>query len=204
MGTGVPPWGPPPHPGPAVHRRVGWNNGYTALHHAAMYGNRRIVRSLVAFNADVNAPNCDECAVSAAANRRSAPAESPPPSAVQVDTAALCRDRGPFQRHRGAAAARRRRGRPEHRRVTLRCAAQPSRNQNSRARAGSRRSKKRTHVGSSQSTRRESARCTPPAASQAPPTPRPILPRAAGADGCAVGDRRRRSPIQRAGRQPPT
>ncbi len=59
MGTGVPPWGPPPHPGPAVHRY-----GRTALHHAALYGNRRIVRSLVDADADVNARDigCAVCA----------------------------------------------------------------------------------------------------------------------------------------------
>ena len=55
----------------------------------------------------------------------SAPAESPPPSAVQVHAAALCRGQWQFKQHRGAAAPRRRRGRPEQRRVTLRCAAQP-------------------------------------------------------------------------------
>jgi ankyrin repeat protein len=58
-----------------VHRRNGW----TALHYAAQYSNRRIVGSLVGANADVNAQDrYNGCAVSAAANRRSAPAESPP------------------------------------------------------------------------------------------------------------------------------
>ena len=60
MGTKVPPWGPPPNPGPAVH-----SDGNTALHWAAMYGNRRIVRSLVDANADVNAKNRFGCAVCA-------------------------------------------------------------------------------------------------------------------------------------------
>ena len=60
MGTGVPPWGPPPHPGPAVH-----SGGMTALHWAAMCGNRRIVRSLVDADADVHAQNCHGCAVCA-------------------------------------------------------------------------------------------------------------------------------------------
>ncbi len=60
MGTGVPPWGPPPHPGPAVHR-----NGATALHWAANYGNRRMIRSLVDADADVNAKGCIGCAVCA-------------------------------------------------------------------------------------------------------------------------------------------
>jgi hypothetical protein len=122
VGTGVPPWGPPHHPGPAVHRY-----GTTALLWAANCGNRRIVRLLVAFKADVNTPDCNGCAVSAAANRRSAAAEPPPPSAVQVHAAALGRAQWHNRRHRRAAAARRRRGRPEPpRRVTLRCAAQPT------------------------------------------------------------------------------
>ena len=60
LGTGVPPWGPPPHPGPAVH-----SCGMTALHWAAIKGNRRMIRSLVAANADVDAQNCWRCAVCA-------------------------------------------------------------------------------------------------------------------------------------------
>ncbi len=68
MGTGVPRWGPPPHPGPAVH-----SNGDTALHWAALKGNRRMIRSLVDADADLNAQNdydfwtadCDRCAVCA-------------------------------------------------------------------------------------------------------------------------------------------
>jgi ankyrin repeat protein len=60
LGTGVPPWGLPPHPGPALH-----SFGRTALHWAAFYGNRRIVRSLVASGADVNAQDRVGCAVSA-------------------------------------------------------------------------------------------------------------------------------------------
>ncbi len=54
------PVGPTPHPGPAVH-----SNGYTALHIAAIYGNRRIVRSLVDAKADVNARTRGGCAVCA-------------------------------------------------------------------------------------------------------------------------------------------
>ncbi len=129
----------------------------------------------------------------------SAAAESPPPSSVQGHAAAL--GLVPFRRRRRAAAARRRRGRQEHQQVALRGAAQPNRNRNSRARAGTRRSNRRKKMGISRSTRRVRARCTPPATSQPPPTPRPIPPRAAGADGCAYGGRRRRSPIQRAGRR---
>ncbi len=60
MGTGLHPWGPPPHPGPAVHRF-----GSTALHYAAHYGNRRMIRSLVDADADVNAQNDNRCAVCA-------------------------------------------------------------------------------------------------------------------------------------------
>jgi hypothetical protein len=60
FGTGLPPWGPPPHLGPAVH-----SIGRTALHHAARRGNRRIVRSLVASGADVNSQNDFGCAVCA-------------------------------------------------------------------------------------------------------------------------------------------
>ncbi len=60
LGTGVPPWGPSPHLGPAVH-----SDGWTALHWAAERGNRRMIRSLVEANADVNAKNDFECAVCA-------------------------------------------------------------------------------------------------------------------------------------------
>ncbi len=56
LGTGVPPWGPPPHPGPAVHS---W--GDTALHWAARRGNRRMIRSLVDANADVHAQGDEDC-----------------------------------------------------------------------------------------------------------------------------------------------
>jgi hypothetical protein len=60
LGTGVPPWGPPPHFSSAVH-----STGNTALHWAAYHGNRRIVRLLVAFGAVVNAQNRFGCAVCA-------------------------------------------------------------------------------------------------------------------------------------------
>jgi ankyrin repeat protein len=53
-------WGPPPHPGPAVH-----SDGFTALHHAAIHGNRRMIRSLVDADADVNAQDRNGCAVCA-------------------------------------------------------------------------------------------------------------------------------------------
>ncbi len=99
----------------------------------------------------------------------SAAAESPPPSAVQEHAAAQGRAKWPTGHHRRAAAARRRLGRPGQRRVTLRCAAQPNRNRNSRARAGTRRSKPQNGIGSSRSTRRGRAGCTPP-----PHSPRPL------------------------------
>ena len=55
------PVGPTPiTPGPAVHR-----NGWTALHSAAARGNRRMIRSLVGFGADLNAQTDDGCAVCA-------------------------------------------------------------------------------------------------------------------------------------------
>jgi hypothetical protein len=62
VGAGVPPWGPPPHLGPAVH-----SDGWTALHIAAAYGNRRIVGLLVESGADVNTQEFGGCAVSVAA-----------------------------------------------------------------------------------------------------------------------------------------
>jgi hypothetical protein len=55
----------PPHADPAVHSR-----GLTALHLAAHCGNRRIVRSLVASGADVNAQNSHGSADSACGERR--------------------------------------------------------------------------------------------------------------------------------------
>jgi ankyrin repeat protein len=54
------PWGPPPHPGPAVHRY-----GSTALHWAASQGNRRMIRLLVASGADVTGQDDGGCAVCA-------------------------------------------------------------------------------------------------------------------------------------------
>ena len=56
LGAGVPPSGPPP----AVR-----SDGWTALHEAAANGNRRIVRSLVASGAVVDARNRHGCAVCA-------------------------------------------------------------------------------------------------------------------------------------------
>jgi hypothetical protein len=207
LGTGVPPWGPPPHPGPALH-----SNGRTALHWAAAYGNRRMIRSLVDAKAAVDAQDRDGCAVCArgesavecagrvaaavcrAGTRR---CTMPRPMAVLRPSRSCCcaAPTGPSRTNSGTAAPRR---------------AAEAENRNSRARAGTRRSNgrktmsdTRKPIGSSRHTRLERRMCTPPAASQPPPThpaSRPIRPRAA----CAVGVCRRRSPIQRGGRQRPT
>jgi hypothetical protein len=139
-----------------------------------------------------------------AANRPlSALAESPPPSAVQVHAAALGRVQWPFFIRRGAAAARRRRGRPGHPRVPLRYAAQPKPKtataarvqEDAEARRGTLWEARRVRSGreGGDSARRLTAPAIPPASC-------PIPPRAA----CAVGACRRRSPIQRGGRQQPT
>ncbi len=77
--------GPPPHPGTAVH-----SAGSTALHWAAFYGNRRIVRLLIDAKANVNARDDDRCAVSASASAECG-GRVPAPSAVQGHTAAQCR-----------------------------------------------------------------------------------------------------------------
>ncbi len=197
MGTGVPPWGPPPHPGPAVH-----SDGNTALHYAARNGDRRIVRSLVDADADVNAQDRIGCAVCA---RGESTVECAAPRPAAVGRAGTCRctwpramaipttsrscccaaPTGPSGTNTGSAALRR---------------TAETENRNSRARAGARRSKTRNGLASSRHTKRGRGRCTPPAASRPPPTPpasRPIPPHAA----CAVGACRRRSPFQRGGRR---
>ena len=196
LGTGVPPWGPPPHPGPAVHRY-----GYTALHFAAQFGDRRIVRSLVASGADVNAQDGIGCAVSAcgelvecagrvaAAVGRAGTRRCTAAMAIRRPSRSCCcaAPTGP-SRPSGNAALRR---------------TAETEDRSSRARAGTRRSDTRNSVGSSRNTRQGRGRCTPPAASRPPPIPpasRPIPPHAA----CAVGVCRRRSPIQRGGRRQPT
>ena len=82
--------GPTPiTPGPAVR-----SDGWTALHWAAIYNNRRMIRSLVGFGADVDAQTNGGCAV--CARGESAQCARPgravrPPCAVQVHAAALCR-----------------------------------------------------------------------------------------------------------------
>ncbi len=199
MGTGVPPWGPPHHAGPAVHRF-----GRTALHWAAEFGNRRMIRSLVDAKAAVNAQDIVGCAVcargeSAVECAGRAPAAvgragrrrctMPRTKAILHPSRSCCcaAPTGPSRTNSGTAALRR---------------TAETENRSSRARAGTRRSNSRKTMGSSRHTRRERGRCTPPAASQPPPPPasRPIPPHAA----CAVGACRRRSPIQRGGRRQPT
>ena len=200
MGTGVPPWGPSPHPVPAVH-----SDGSTALDWAAIDGNRRMIRLLVDANADVNARNdvgcavcacgesADECAgrvpaaVGCAGTRR---CTGPRTMAIPHASRSCCcaAPTGPSRPSMGTAALRR---------------TAETENRSSRARAGGRRGNGRESLGSSRHTERERGRCTPPAASRPPATPpasRPIPPRAA----CVVGVCRRRSPIQRGGRQQPT
>ncbi len=200
MGTGVPRGAHPITPGPAVH-----SDGNTALHWAAAYGNRRMIRSLVDADADVNAQNDAGCAVCArgesavecagrvaAAVGRAGPRRCTVPRSMAVPHASrsccCAAPTGPSKTNSGNAALRR---------------AAETETRSSRARAGRRRSNGRNGLGSSRPTKRERGRCTPPAASRPPPTPaasRAIPPHAA----CAVGACRRRSPIQRGGRQQPT
>ena len=173
LGTVVPPWGPPPHPGPAVH-----SDGWTALHWAAAYGNRRMIRSLVDADADVHAQDRYGCAVCArgesavecagrvpaavgrAGRRR---CTWPRPMAIPRASRSCCSaaPTGPSRTTSTGNAALRRTAETE--------------NRNSRARAGGRRSKSRNDVGSSRSTKRGRGRCTPPAASQ-PPHPSCLAP----------------------------
>jgi hypothetical protein len=189
LGTGVPPWGPPPHAGAAVHRY-----GSTALHYAAEYGNRRIVRSLVDANADVNGQDHFGCAVCAcgesaecagrvpAAVGRAGSRRCTSPRSVAVPHASrsccCAAPTGPSGPSTGNAALRR---------------TAETETLNSRARAGPCRSKSRNGLGSSRPTRRGRGRCTPPAASR--PTPS-LLPRAPSLPALlvpsvfAVGDRR--------------
>ena len=203
MNNGLPPWGPTPSPRP--RRAQQWR------HRAALGGgtrqspNRPIARRIRRRRERpgrhrVRRFRCGESAVSA-------PAESPPPSAVQVHAAAHCRGHWPFFIRRGAAAPRRRRGRPGRlelllqRQVPLRCAAQPKPKAATAARAQAHADAIRGHVWEARGLRGggEGGALRPPPhrPPPIPPASRPIPPRAA----CAVGACRRRSPIQRAGRQ---
>ncbi len=201
MGTGVPPWGPPPHPGPAVHRF-----GRTALHYAADNGNRRMVRSLVDAGADVNAQDrlfgcavcargesADECA--APSTRRRLPCRYTPlhyaalnGHSASVAELLLRGADGAVQTYDG-----------------YRCAAPHSRNRKPQQPRARRRTPKRWaedhgKLAAYEAGEREvhsARRLTTPAIA---PASRPIPPHAA----CVVGARRRRSPIQRGGRQQPT
>ncbi len=192
--------GPTPHPGPAVH-----SDGRTALHYAAIIGNRRMIRSLVDADADVDAQTrygCAVCArgesavecagrVAAAVGRAGSRRCTMPRTMAILHASRSCCCAAPTGPSRTAGTA------------ALRRTAETE-TRSSRARAGSRRRKSRKTMGSSRNTKRGRGRCTPPAASRPPPIPpsasRPIPPRAA----CAVGVCCRRSPIQRGGRQQPT
>ena len=173
LGTGVSAWGPPPHPGPAVH-----SNGSTALHWAAVYGNRRIVRLLVASGADVNAQNdygCAVCAcgesavecagrVAAAVGRAGTRRCTLPRSMAILHASRSCccaAPTGPSRPSTGNAALRR---------------TAETENRTSRARAGPRRSKSRNGGGVSRHTRRGRARCAPARRLTAPPPPLPRAP----------------------------
>ena len=161
LGLGAPPWGPPHHPGPAVH-----SDGTTALHYAAENNNRRIIRLLVASGAVVNAQTRGGCAVSAAENRCECAGRvsaavcragtrrctMPRTKAIRHPSRSCCcvAPTGPSRATSGTAAPRR---------------TAETENRSSRARAGARRSDGRNTVGSSRNTKRERGRCTPPAAS---------------------------------------
>ncbi len=172
LGTGVPPWGPPPHAGPAVH-----SDRWTALHSAAECGNRRIVRLLVDAKAYVNAKtdnwcavcargeSADECACRvAAAVVRAGTRRCTLPCSIAIPhpsrSCCCAAPTGPSRTTAGNAALRR---------------TAETENCSSRARAGARRSKPRKSLGRSRNTKRERARCTPPAASQ-PPHPSCLAP----------------------------
>jgi hypothetical protein len=107
-------------PGPAVHRY----NRCTALHYAADCGNRRIVRLLAAFNADVNAQDfigravsaCGESAVECGGRVRAAVCRAgarrctlPRPMAIPTTSRSCCcaAPTGPSRTTAGNAALRR-------------------------------------------------------------------------------------------------
>ena len=182
----------PRTPGPAVHRR-----GMTALHWAARRGNRRIVRSLAASGAVVNAQNRNGCAVcacgesaecagrvAAAVGRAGRRRCTMPRSMAILHPSRSCgcaAPTGPSRPSTGNAALRRTaetetRKQPCARRDT------PKRHAEDCGRLA------QYAAGESQGHSR-------------PPPHRPPPPLAAGADGCAVGARRRCSPSQLAGRR---
>jgi hypothetical protein len=199
LGTGVPPWGPPPHPGPAVHS-IGW----TALHWAALFGNRRIVRLLVDADADVNAQDHIGCAVCAcgesaiecagrapAAVGRAGPRRCTGPRAIAIPHASwsccCAAPTGPSRTTAGTAALR-------HTAETETATAARAQG-HAEAMGGTEWEPRGVRGG------REPGELRPPPHSPATPrASRPIPPHAA----CAVGCFHRRSPIQRGGRQQPT
>ncbi len=173
MGTGVPPWDPPPHPGPAVN-----SDGWTALHWAASNGNRRIVRSLVDADAGVNTQDPYGCAVCTCGESAIECAGRVPAAVGRAGTRRCTLPRGmaiPTTSRSSCCAAPTGPSRPTTGNAALRRTAETE-NRNSRAHAGSRRSDGRFLLGSSRHTKRERGRCTPPAASQPPPPPLPRAP----------------------------
>jgi hypothetical protein len=187
--------GPPPHPVPAVHRYSS-----TALHWAAEYGNRRIVRSLVDADADVNAQDDYGCAVCARGESAVECAGRAPAAVGRAGTRRCTMPRTVAVRHASRScccAAPTGPSRTKTGTAALRRTAETEK-RNGRARAGTRRSDSRNGAGGSRTTRQGRARCTSARRLTAAPLP---SPNAAGADGCAVGVRRRHSPIQRAGRR---
>ncbi len=179
--------GPPPHPGPAVR-----SDGWTALHYAAQYGNRRIVRLLIASGADVNAQNRWRCAVCAC--RKSAEIAGRVPAAVCLAGGLRCTGPRsmaiPNPSRSSCCAAPTGPSRTATGIAALRCTAEPKPQQPRTRRA----KPKRVAEANGKLAEYEAgerlvhlARRLPP-----PPTPasRPVPPRAAGADGCAVGARR--------------
>ncbi len=153
--------------------------GWTALHYAAAFGNRRMIRLLVVADADVHARDdnwgcavcaCGESAIECAGRVPAAVGRAgsrrctmPRPKAIlhPSRSCSSAAPTGPSRTSTGTAALRRT-AETDYR--------------NSRARAGARRSNMRDAGGSSRHTRREKGRCTPPAASQPPPSPLPRAP----------------------------
>ncbi len=201
VGSGVPPQSPPPHPGPAVH-----SYGITALHFAAQYGNRRIVRLLVASDADVNAQNryngCGFFRFGVGGVRRPSPrpvcraggrrCTLPRPMAdrTRSPSCSCAAPTGPSRTtSTGNAELRRTADRNAQPRACRRTPKQSAEDWGELAQYEA--AERQVH----------SARRLP---TRQPPASRAIPPRASCSDGCAVGAHRRRSPNQRGGRQPPT
>ncbi len=182
------------------------SDGLTALHEAAFYGNRRIVRLLVDANADVNAlTDRYGCAVCARGESAECAGPSPrrrrPCRATPLHWAAS-------KGHDASVAELLLRGADGAVQNNFfngyRCAAPHSRNRNPQQPRARRYTPKQraeefgklAHYEAGESEVHSARRLTTPAS---PPASRPIPPHAA----CAVGVCRRHSPIQRGGRQQP-